>query len=63
MKYYENLNTLFEYFKMEPQHPLIDIRRYEDIIPLIPLKIDSVIYGFYKISFVRILMDLCKSGK
>ncbi len=53
MNFFENINDLNKYFKIESQHSLIDIRRYEDIIPLIPMKIDPVISGFYKISFVQ----------
>ncbi len=50
MKYYENIG---EYLDVETQHPLIDIRRYEDIIPLIPVKSDPAVFGFYKIAFIR----------
>ena len=34
MKYFENINDLNEYYNVDSKHPLIDIRRYADIIPL-----------------------------
>ena len=53
MKYFENISNVNEYLKIDSKHPLIDIRRYADIMPLIPMKSESIIFGFYKISFVR----------
>ena len=63
MKYFENINSLNEYFNIESQHPLIDIRRFADIIPLIPMKIDPVISGFYKIAFVKNFNGFMQFGK
>jgi AraC-like DNA-binding protein len=53
MKFFKSINSLNKYFNIESKHPLIDIRRYSDIIPLIPLKSESAIFGFYKISFIQ----------
>ena len=53
MKVFENINSLNKYFNIDSKHPLIDIQRYSDIIPLIPLKSEPAIFGFYKISFIQ----------
>jgi AraC family transcriptional regulator, transcriptional activator of pobA len=53
MKFFKTINNLNEYFNIESRHPLIDIRRYSDIIPLIPKKIEHPVFGFYKISFIQ----------
>lgn len=63
MKYFENINDVNEYFKIESKHPLIDIRRYSDIIPLIPNKIEPIIFDFYKISFVKNFNGYLEYGK
>jgi len=63
MKYFENINDLTEYYKVNLKHPLIDIRRYADIIPLIPIKIEPVILGFYKIAFIKNFNGYMEYGK
>ncbi len=63
MKFFENINDLNEYFNIESQHPFIDIRRFADIIPLIPMKIDPVISGFYKIAFIKNFNGFMQFGK
>jgi AraC-like DNA-binding protein len=62
MRYFKNIDDLNEYYKVKSKHPFIDIRRYSDIIPLIPLEIEPVVYDFYKISFVKNFNGYMKSG-
>ena len=63
MKYFENIKDVNEYFKIESKHPSIDIRRYSDIIPSIPNKIEPIIFDFYKISFVKNFNGYLEYGK
>jgi len=63
MKYFENINNLSEYFEIDSKHPLIDIRRFADIMPLIPMKIEPAIFGFYKISFIKNFNGFMQFGK
>ena len=63
MKHFENINELSEYYAIDSKHPLIDIRRYEDIMPLIPMEIESVSAGFYKISFIKNFNGYLQYGK
>jgi len=59
----KNSNNLNEYLNIESRHPLIDIRRFEDIIPLIPMKSEQAIFGFYKISFIKNFIGFMQYGK
>ncbi len=63
MKYFENIKDLNQFFNIKSQHPLIDIRRYSDIIPSITSEIKPVIFDFYKISFVNNFNGYLKYGK
>ena len=63
MKYFENINDLQEEFSIQLKHPLIDIRRYTDILPMIPMKIGPTIFGFYKISFIKNFNGYMEYGK
>jgi len=63
MKFFENINNLNEYFNIESRHPLIDIRRFEDLRSLIPMKTEPTVYGFYKISFIQNFNVFMKQGK
>jgi len=62
MKYFENINDVNDYYKVDSKHPLIDIRRYEDVIPSTPVKTEPVIFDFYKISFVKNFNGYMKYG-
>ena len=53
MKYYETIKEINDHFKLDTKHPLIDIRKYSDIIAEMPLEINPFVCGFYKISFVK----------
>ena len=63
MKYFENINDLNEYYNVDSKHPLIDIRKYSDIIPLIPLKSEPTVFNFYKISLVKNFNGYMEYGK
>ena len=63
MKYFENIVDVNEYFEIKSKHPLIDIRRYSDIIPSTPNKFEPVIFDFYKISFVKNFNGYLQYGK
>ena len=63
MKYFENIKDVNEYFKIESKHPLIDIRRYSDIIPAIPNTIEPMIFDFYKISLITNFNGYLQYGK
>jgi len=63
MKYFENIKDVNEYYKIESKHPLIDLRRYSDIIPSQPNKIEPMVFDFYKISFVKNFNGYLKYGK
>ncbi len=63
MKYFENITEINDHFKLDTIHPLIDIRRYSDVLPVIPKKIDPFICGFYKISFVKNFNGSMQFGK
>ena len=63
MKYFENIKDINDYFEIDSIHSLIDIRRYSDIIPEVPIKIDPFICGFYKISFVKNFNGFMQFGK
>lgn len=62
-EHFKNINDLNKHSNIDSKHPLIDIRRYEDIIPLIPMKIDQTSFGFYKISFVKNFNGFLQYGK
>ena len=63
MKYFKNIDDLNNALNIDSKHPLIDIQRYEDIIHKIPLKTDTIVYGFYKISFVKNFNGFMQFGK
>jgi len=64
MQHFKNINEFNRFFDFEDsKHPLIDIRRYSDIIPSIHLKIEPVVFDFYKISFVKNFNGYMKYGK
>ncbi len=62
MKYFENIKDLNNYYKADNKHALIDIRRYSDILPSEPQMNESLIFDFYKISFVKNFNGYVKSG-
>ena len=53
MKHFKDIQNLGEFYNVDVKHPLIDIRKYEDIISDGPLKKEPVSFDFYKISFVK----------
>ncbi len=53
MKIFENIDNVNQYLKIETLHSLIDIRKFEDIIPLVADRKEEIIFNFYKISFIR----------
>ena len=63
MKYFENIVDVNEYYHIKSKHPLIDIRRYSDVIPSTLSKIEPVIFDFYKISFIKNFNGHLKYGK
>jgi len=63
MKYIENIREVNDFFGIESQHPLIDIRRFSDIIPDKPREIEPMTFDFYKISFVQNFNGYLKYGK
>lgn len=64
MQYFENINKFNKYLGLEnSKHPLIDIRRYSDILPEMPQYNEPVKFGFYKISFKKNFTGLMHYGK
>ena len=63
MNYFINIKDVNDYFKIESKHPLIDIRRYSDIIPAIPNTIEPMIFDFYKISLITNFNGYLQYGK
>ena len=63
MKYFENISDLHQEFNIQLKHPLIDIQRYSDILPMIPMEIGPTIFGFYKISFIKNFNGYMEYGK
>jgi len=63
MKYFENIIDVNDYFKIEPQHPLIDIRKYSDVIPATPREIEPMVFDFYKISLITNFNGYLQYGK
>jgi len=63
MKYFENINDVNNYYGLESKHPLIDIRRYSDIIPSTPNKTEPIVLDFFKISFVNNFNGYLEYGK
>ncbi|RLD64298.1 MAG: AraC family transcriptional regulator [Bacteroidetes bacterium] len=53
MKYFENIEDVNDYYNIESKHPLIDIRRYSDVIKTNSSKIETTVFDFYKISFIK----------
>jgi len=53
MKYFENIKDVNEYYNIESKHPLIDIQRYSDVIKANTNKIETTVFDFYKISFIK----------
>lgn len=62
MKYFVNIKDVNDYYQMDSLHPLIDIRKYSDIIPSTPREIEPMIFDFYKISFVKNFNGYLKYG-
>ena len=52
MQYFENINDLNEYYKVNSKHSLIDIQKYSDIVPFRAIQSKTSILGFYKISLI-----------
>jgi len=63
MKRFNTISDINRNFNIDPQHPLIDIRRYADIISLIPSDSGSMVFDFYKISFVNNFNGYMKYGQ
>ena len=63
MKYFETIKDTNQFFNIENQHLLIDIRRYSDVILSSPKEIEPMIFDFYKISFVENFNGYLKYGK
>ena len=63
MKYIENIKEINDFFGIESQHPLIDIRRFSDIVPDEPREMEPITFDFYKISYVKNFNGYLKYGK
>jgi len=63
MNHFKSIPDVNEYLNIETQHPFIDIRKYEDLLPLEPRGIDSIIFDFYKIAFVKNFNGYLQYGK
>ncbi len=63
MKFFKTIHELNEYFNIDSSHPLIDIRRFEDVRLSTTIKYEPVIYGFYKILFIRNFDGFMRQGK
>lgn len=53
MKHFENIQNISEYYGVDIKHPLIDIKKYEDVRKEIIIKNQPVSFDFYTISFVK----------
>lgn len=53
MKQFDSIKNLSEYYGVNLKHPLIDIRKYEDVKGERIIKKEPIRYGFHTISFVR----------
>lgn len=64
MKYFQNINDFNKYLNIEEsKHPLIDIRRFSDIVDSLPSKSDTVKLGFYKIAIKTNFKGFMEYGK
>jgi len=63
MKYIESIKEINEFFNIESQHPLIDIRKFSDIITSELREIEPMFFDFFKISFVKNFNGFLKYGK
>jgi AraC-like DNA-binding protein len=65
MLYFENINEINKASNLgDSKHPLIDIRRYSDILPLMPPSNGTPLkFRFYKISLKKNFTGLMKYGK
>jgi len=64
MLYFKNINQLNAGLNIgNSKYPLIDIRRYSDILPLMPHYGDPIKFGFYKISLKKNFKGLMEYGK
>ncbi len=53
MKHFDNIQNLSEYYGFNLKHPLIDVRKYEDVKSKRIIKKEPISFEFYTISFVR----------
>jgi len=64
MQHFESINEFNKYLNLRnSKHPLIDIRRYSDVISLMPKKSKAVKLGFYKIAIKKNFKGLMEYGK
>jgi len=62
MKHFDGIQKLSEYYGVHLKHPLIDIRKYEDVKSDRIIKNEPIRYDFYTISFVRNFNGFIKVG-
>lgn len=53
MKHFKNIQHIIEYYGVNVKHPLIDIRKYENLRNENLIKNEDIIFEFYTISFVK----------
>lgn len=63
MKHFNNLQNLSKHYGVNLKHPLIDIRRYEDVNSERIIKKEPIRFEFYSISFVRNFNGFIQIGK
>ena len=62
MKHFKDIQNISEFYNVDLKHPLIDIRKYEDVNSAISIKIETISFDFYKISFVKNFNGFIKIG-
>ena len=62
MKQFKSIQNLSEYYGVNLKHPLIDIRKYEDVKSERIIKKEPIRYDFHTISFVRNFNGFIKIG-
>lgn len=53
MKHFKNIQNIIEYYDVDIKHPLIDIKKYEDVKNEKIIKNQALSFDFYTISFVK----------
>jgi len=62
LKHFKDIQNISEFYNVDLKHPLIDIRKYEDVNSAISIKIETISFDFYKISFVKNFNGFIKIG-